>query len=117
LNGRFSGKVVEWLVYYREIKPKLPRDSHGRYVKKKQPEIVFGKGNYKYMVKFWIEGRKKPEVIGIDSEKDMYAPPGSFNRRAIYARIREIIEKSDKKVRRLRLLTTFDMGTGHRVVW
>ena len=69
------------------------------------------------MVKFWIEGRKKPEVIGVTSEKELYAPAGSFNRKAIYARLKHIIEESDKKVRRMRLLTTFDMGTGHRVVW
>jgi len=68
-------------------------------------------------VKFWVEGRADPKVIWITSEKELYAPPDSSNRNAIYSRVRKNIEKSDKKVRRLRLLTTVDLGTGHRVIW
>lgn len=103
----------------------VPRNSNGtfsgaiHFVSKKleKPEIVFGKGHYKYFVKTWIEGESKPRFVTVKSPDKLYAPAGSRNRKAIYARIREIVEKSDKKVRRMRLITTFDLGTGERVEW
>ena len=99
---RPNGQFLSTKRYYKPIEFTKPTDS-----------------NYAYMVKVWIKGYSKPQIIKMrhtaTSKRYLDAPVGSRNRKAIYARVREIVEKSNKKVRRLRLISTINMIDGKKV--
>jgi hypothetical protein len=98
----------------------LVRRQDGRFVTTRQyhkPIEFEGIPHYKYMVKYWVEGRKKPKFMAVPSEMKLYAPPGSRQRKAIYAYAKKKLEKSDVKVERMRLKTTIDSWHSKRVEW
>lgn len=99
---RPNGQFLSTKRYYKPIEFTKPTES-----------------NYAYMVKVWIHGYSKPQIIKMRhtarTKTYLDAPVGSRNRKAIYARVREVVEKSNKKVRRLRLIATIDMVNGKKV--
>ena len=110
-------------------KREIWKDRHVHIVKREQGRFVSQRRyrkpielggevpHYKYMVKYWIEGHAKPKFMAVPSERKLYAPSGSREREAIYSYARKKLEKSDVKVRRMRLKTTIDSWHSVRVEW
>lgn len=76
----------------------------------------FGEGPVEYLVKF-SDGSKKGRAVIVMSNDKIFAPKGSSSRMQIYDYARKMFEDSDVHVgnRRMRLIHTFNRGTGERM--